>query len=414
MKRFVLLFLLFLAALTSYAQPNRYKEAVFTSINRQDNIVYANADRYDLLGQNNPEPLRFDFFEPAGDTAALRPLVLTFFGGFFLAGNKNWADMEAWCDSLSRYGYAAATVEYRLGYDPTSRSLLRAGYRAVQDARAAIRYFKANATQYRIDTTQIFLVGNSAGAITALQAPFADDSDRPAASFAGSPLDIPNNSDLGCMDCVGGHQNHTAKNVRGVIALWGGTPYPSGLDSSDNSSVLMIHGELDTSVPIDSGNILSNSIFPVIYGSRTLDSLLTGLGKDSRLVVYPNEGHNFYLEGPLIDQLNFHWDSIWGQAHPFLCELNPYCDLATSRVEEVTIPWEISVFPNPAHTFLQLQFSNSGPKQLTLIDLNGQVLLDRQTTIKAPEINIEGFPAGMYLLKVREADRIFLKKILIQ
>ncbi len=413
MKR-ILPFLLLLLASTVKAQPNRYKEAIFQNLNRQNGVQYAEADRYDLLGSNNPEPLYFDFFEPAGDTATLRPLVLTFFGGFFLAGNRNWADMEAWCDSLASYGYAAATVQYRLGYDPTRRSVVRAGYRAVQDARAAIRYFKANHALYRIDTTQILLVGNSAGAITALQAPAATDADRPAETFAGSPFDLPNASDLGCMDCIGDHQNHSANNVRAVISLWGGTPYPSGLDSSDQTNLLLIHGEQDNSVPIDSGATLGNPLFPIIYGSRTIHSIMTALGKDSRLIVYPNEGHNFYVDGALSDQLNTHWDTIWAISHRYLCEFNPYCDQTSPLPAHDMTSIDLSIFPNPAEDHIYLSLHEAGHYKVELYNLLGEQLFTQKIGRGTTTLQTEGIPSGIYLCKVAGEGRERVQKVVVR
>jgi len=52
--------------------------------------------------------------------------------------------------------------------------MLRASCRAIQDSRAAIRYFKHHSLTYDIDTTQMFLIGSSSGGIIALQAAFMD------------------------------------------------------------------------------------------------------------------------------------------------------------------------------------------------------------------------------------------------
>ena len=61
------------------AQPGRYQKAIFADRNVQSNIQYGSADRYDIFGFDNPQPLRLDFYEPTGDTATKRPLVLVFF-----------------------------------------------------------------------------------------------------------------------------------------------------------------------------------------------------------------------------------------------------------------------------------------------------------------------------------------------
>ena len=44
----------------------------------------------------------------------------------------------------------------------------RTVYRGIQDVRAAVRYFRANADELGIDPNRIYLIGNSAGAILSL------------------------------------------------------------------------------------------------------------------------------------------------------------------------------------------------------------------------------------------------------
>jgi carboxylesterase type B len=51
-----------------------------------------------------------------------------------------------------------------------AKGLVRTGYMAAQDVSAAVRFFKANADKYRIDTNRIFLLGQSAGAVAILHA----------------------------------------------------------------------------------------------------------------------------------------------------------------------------------------------------------------------------------------------------
>ncbi|MCB0786049.1 MAG: hypothetical protein KDC02_17815, partial [Flavobacteriales bacterium] len=78
---------------------------------------------------------------------------------------------------LAAQGWAAATVGYRLdfygtwllgspwAYDPAE--VIRAAYRAQQDVRGAVRYLKGRAAQDSSSTTNVYLLGFSAGAISA-------------------------------------------------------------------------------------------------------------------------------------------------------------------------------------------------------------------------------------------------------
>src|SRR5687767_14175483 len=138
MRTFIFSSAILFSTVVAVAQlPGRYQKAVFDSITIDKNIQYGEADFYDANSVHTLAPLVLDVYQPFGDTLAARPLVITIFGGAFLAGNKDWDDMKAWCDSLSHYGYVCASIQYRLLYNPLEEeSIIRASYRAVQDTRA--------------------------------------------------------------------------------------------------------------------------------------------------------------------------------------------------------------------------------------------------------------------------------------
>ena len=107
-------------------------------------------------GQDKMEKLCFDFYEPMGSSESLRPLVITVFGGGFVLGSRDYEDMVAWCNRFAENGYAAASIDYRLmpAKKFSSKELIRTGYMAAQDVSAAVRFFKANSAEYRIDTNR--------------------------------------------------------------------------------------------------------------------------------------------------------------------------------------------------------------------------------------------------------------------
>ncbi|MCQ2307587.1 MAG: alpha/beta hydrolase [Bacteroidales bacterium] len=59
-----------------------------------------------------------------------------------------------------------------MGFLPFKRNIKRAGYAAIQDAHAAMRYLVENQSVYGIDTSMMFVGGTSAGATTALHLAF--------------------------------------------------------------------------------------------------------------------------------------------------------------------------------------------------------------------------------------------------
>ena len=83
-----------------------------------------------------------------------KPAVLLIFGGGWRSGNKSQNDAMA--TELVNRGYVAVSAEYRLS--------LEASYpAAVYDLKTAIKWMKANAKIYGIDTNKIATLGVSAG-----------------------------------------------------------------------------------------------------------------------------------------------------------------------------------------------------------------------------------------------------------
>lgn len=86
--------------------------------------------------------------------AGVRPTVLLIHGGGFRAGAKeSYIPLAV---KLAEHGYVAATANYRLA----PRNQFPA---AVQDAKAAVRFLRANAAKYGIDADHIGALGGSAG-----------------------------------------------------------------------------------------------------------------------------------------------------------------------------------------------------------------------------------------------------------
>ena len=220
----------------SLTAQNRFLEPIFDQVTKTPNIIYgtnATVQAASAMGQAIPQPLVLEVYEPTGDTASARPLVLVIPGGFFLPKNLNLncegslrdsAVVEI-CIRLAKMGYVAAAVDYRLGWNPlASQQTLRmltyvqAVYRGIQDARTAIRYFKKTAVEdanpFRVDTTRIVLWGESDGGGIALGAAYANspnDWDDPSLVIfppsvpAIFPLYIGNiwGTDVGVLDAAG-------------------------------------------------------------------------------------------------------------------------------------------------------------------------------------------------------------------
>lgn len=84
------------------------------------------------------------------------PVIVVIHGGGFMMGSATSGDLADMFEGLNR-GYAIASVNYRLSGEATFPA-------AVNDVRAAVRFLKANAARYELDTNRMAVWGASAGA----------------------------------------------------------------------------------------------------------------------------------------------------------------------------------------------------------------------------------------------------------
>ncbi len=99
-----------------------------------------------------------DIFRPAASSAA-NPTVLAIHGGGFRAGKRT--SYHQLCIKLAQRGYTCASMSYRLA----PRHQFPA---PVEDAKAAVRFLRANAAKYNVDPLRIGVTGGSAGGHLAL------------------------------------------------------------------------------------------------------------------------------------------------------------------------------------------------------------------------------------------------------
>lgn len=322
------LFLLFLVGTISTMDAQdcdvqRYQDRVFSEIKVTKDIVYGQVDPYEAFERNTLEDIKLDFYEPVGDSLEQRPLVVMCFGGAFLVGTKEDSDMVAWCDSLAHRGYACASIEYRLGFNPfRSRSSERAVYRAVQDLRAAIRFLQEDPDNqgFNIDPNTIFVGGESAGAITALHTAFlTEEADRPDATY-GNFFSSSDRSDLGCMDCSGNDYDQPV-NIKGILSMWGALNHPDVIDEDEIIPTLLVHGTLDQTVPNGRGRPFNSPFFPRVYGSKKINQRMDELGIYNEYLPYNGNASHTVYGTPNISFPNDKWDEIYTTSHQFLTKV---------------------------------------------------------------------------------------------
>jgi len=136
--------------------------------------------------------VRMDVYQPSQsiDTETERPLVVYIHTGNALPppinGSPNGTRKDSCavesCTRMAKRGYVAVSMSYRLGWNPLAPtelerrgSLLNAIYRALHDVRQCVRFMKANASTYRINTNKIIVMGEGTGGYISLAHATLDD-----------------------------------------------------------------------------------------------------------------------------------------------------------------------------------------------------------------------------------------------
>lgn len=275
-KKFCLVFTLFIVLLVNVkAQNRRFASEIFSSFDTLGNITYGEA--VNVKGQK--ETLLLDvFMPPKDDTMAKRPLVIFIHGGGFQNGSKTGGFGGRICRGFAKRGYVVATIEYRLGVVKGRKDTaqVEALYRAVQDGKAAVHFLRKNAAEYGIDTAQIFVMGSSAGSMTAIHMAYWDENEVP---------DYIDKKKMGTLEGDSGNAGFSSK-VHGVINCWGATPQYKWLNKGD-VPLYNVAGMNDKTVPYDSSYAWNG----FKYGAYILYQRALELGIPTGYRPFENTGH---------------------------------------------------------------------------------------------------------------------------
>lgn len=268
----------------------RYITPVYDSVT-VETVQFGEGD--DALGV--PTDLFMDVYQPHGDTAAIRPVVIFAFGGGFIQGHRQEGYVVKACERFAKSGYVAASIDYRIGFDPfgllnPTEELMQVFFRAMQDMRASLQYMNAHADSmgnaWRIDTSMIFLGGASAGAITALMVTHCDKS-----------TEFEEINSLGAISGMGGfnstsgfYANRRYDNIAGVFNIAGALVNADWIEPGD-PPILSAHGDQDNTVPFAGGNFNLGIAQLGLEGSFLVDEEAKAEGVCSFLFTMVGEGH---------------------------------------------------------------------------------------------------------------------------
>ena len=388
-----------LAATQASAQCGaRYHDKIFPNVTVTSDVTYSTA---------NNTTLKLDIYEPTGDTDTMRPLLIMAHGGSFVGGSKTDDPVVvAMCNTFAQRGYVCASINYRLGQLQqmvVAASAKDVVMKAISDGKSAIRFFKkdaATANVYKIDPAKVFVGGNSAGAVLYAHVVYID-----SVNEAPSDLRTIINANGG-IDGNSGNDGYSSEAIA-LFNLAGGLNEATFV-SAGNKPSFNAQGDQDVTVPYNCANA-QGGLTPVqLCGLGAMEPLYTQYSIHHQSIVYPGEGHcPWQNNAPMMTQLDT-------QAANFFY---PYaCTGFYSSVNELTQAAEISVFPNPASSEVNIR-SSERIAAISVLNNIGQVVFNGPFETTNGKINTTNFAKGIYMVKIEFASKnvaTAIRKVVIE
>jgi len=241
--------------------PLRYRDAVFSQFTKTSDVTYGSA----VDAGGTTVTLKLDAWVPNGDTVTKRPAIVWVHGGSFCCGDaatdafdKSSGELVDEAQTFAKRGFVNFSINYRTepggcsASGGASQTCLTAIDEAMQDAETAVRWVRANASAYGVDTSRIAIGGSSAGAITAMNVAY-DGND------AGTPA---------------------GSTVRAGVSFSGAHLF--GTIEANDPPVFLMHGTEDRLVPYQ-------------WAVNTVDDA-TAAGAKAYLTTWEGAGHTPYIE----------------------------------------------------------------------------------------------------------------------
>ena len=316
----------------------RYQKEVFDNIEVKTDISYGKAYGYWTRSPYSDDPyivtlgkgliktfkdhelldLKLDLYFSRTDLLKKRPVVMLIHGGAFYIGSKESIFEQALATALAKRGYFVASIDYRLGFKTAPADIEMSGYRAIQDAHAALRFLAHHAEGIGINPNQVYVGGTSAGGVASLNVAFMDNDERPKRIVESEKKGLVSKIE------ESGNRFTETFTIKAVANMWGAVSDLNIIDPDEKIPVLSIHGTNDEVVPFEHDFPFRNSlminrlIMDKMYGSKPIHDKLNSLGIRNRLVALPGLGHEPQLE--TWNKLNNYIDTLIFQTTKFFYE----------------------------------------------------------------------------------------------
>lgn len=246
------------------------------------------------LGAGRSE--KMDAYLPREKGESSKPVVIWIHGGGWTGGRKSAARELNICRTLAEKGYAAFSIDYKLGEKVEDKDGKEAVVtdvpwpQNIYDCKTAVRYIRKEAARFGIDPSRVAITGGSAGAHLALVVGLsADDAQL---NEGGLYTDQSN-----AISCIIDFYGPTVIEGSRVDFFAGKTPEETAANAKiaspvdqvkkDSPPVLVAHGTADQ---------LTDIAF-----SRNLVAKMKEVGTVHEYIEVPEAGHSFHLQPKQMD-----------------------------------------------------------------------------------------------------------------
>ncbi|HEX8330898.1 MAG TPA: alpha/beta hydrolase fold domain-containing protein [Hymenobacter sp.] len=249
----------------------RFFQPIFPNVTVSSGVVYGSA-----VGAFGAQNLLMDVYQPTGDVATQRPVIIFAHEGGFVRGTRTDAYMTAVCTQFARLGYVTASIDYRLNpfilFAPgDTTGVSRAAIQAMQDMRAAVRFFRSDAATtntYRVSPERIVVGGASAGGFMALQVGYLDKASE-----------VTTDVNLAALGGIEGNSGSAGFNSFPLAVLnLSGATNPTSIIEAGNAPLYSAHGTSDAVVPYFKGRVGAGLPPKYVFGSGLLNPRASAVG----------------------------------------------------------------------------------------------------------------------------------------
>lgn len=467
MKKIYSLCLGLMASAALVAQ-DYYTTEVFSDVTETEGIVYGTG----ILANGNAVNLELDIYTPNGDSRTDRPLILVAHQGSFIPeyGDKNDQYLIDYATAMAKRGFVVATMNYREGWgfsplntaEQNAREILPAAWRAIQDFKTAVRFFRKNIAEggntYGLDSRKIIGSGFGAGAYLPINSQIIDSPQEltypelqqkncflGSCSANGTPyIDSTKASLLGIYSTAGGHAGYSHR-LQLVVNNSGAIPTTKLMDIGTNPLVISTHAENDQATPYKTDIVFAAGVFPIIEvsGSFSIHEKLRSLGQNQFWLTEARDGYsqvrvsgdtptdNQYKQGLLTfpgqsymwsvndeDTYTPDYQDSYTAYMDSVVEFNAFridkwlTGTFTSVTEKDAISLsDFSIYPNPASNVLNVRSFNTVADAVVLRDVAGKVVLNKNLTNSNESFDISNLKPGIYLVQIQTGNNLLTQKL---